>query len=467
MKYKNVLCVYPYEKELKTIGFFPPLGLEYIASAIENMVESIKIIDLRYERESFSSFIEDKTDLVLVSHNWDLEEEFVRTTINSIPENIKVIVGGRHASKYVDDLFESIPRIDGIVRGDGEEIVREIVQKGLSSDIDGLSFKLNGKIVHNKNRKLKSVQKVSYPNRGLRRYKYKITVDEFNTGIQIDLISASRGCPFNCKFCDFSFNPLGEKRGWSCRTPESVVKEIKSIEAGLIGFVDDNFAVDLDWVERICDLLIKEGIKKKYIINTRLSITKRPDILKKMYKAGFTSFMIGIESSQDKTLESMNKGFTIKEIRESFKVLRRFNFICHCYYIIGNIGETREEMLDIIRFSHELGMDTIVLSLLRVARYSPLIDTIKQLGNYHIEEGSGNVYSDMLSVRDLKKIRRDVNASFFSIRVILKLMRKLARHRFLKLRLIFKILIYIARTKIQRFDRKRPICLGYAYKFYP
>jgi len=466
MKYKNVLCVYPYKKELKSIGFFPPLGLEYIANAIENMVDSIKIIDLRYERESFSSFIEDKTDLVLVSHNWGLEEEFVKATINSIPENITVIVGGRHATIYVDELFENILRIDGIVRGDGEEIVREIVQKGISSDIDGLSFKLNGKIVHNKNRELQPIQSDLYPNRGLRRYKYKIKVDEFNTAIKIDLLSASRGCPFNCRFCDFSFNPLGEKRGWSCRTPESVVEEIKSIEARLIGFVDDNFAVDLDWVERICDLLIKEGIKKKYIINTRLSIAKRPDILKKMYKAGFTSFMIGIESSQDKTLESMNKGFTIKEIRESFKVLRRFNFIYHCYYIIGNIGETRDEMLDIIRFSHELGVDTIALSLLRVAKNSPLIDMIKQLDHYHIEEELGKkVYSDTLSIKELQQIKRDINASFFTTAVILRILKKLIIHRFLTLKPLYRILIYISRRKISRFAKKRSIRMGKVYRF--
>jgi len=466
MKYKNVLCVYPYKKELKSIGFFPPLGLEYIASAIENMVDSIKIIDLRYEKEPFSSFIEDKTDLVLVSHNWGLEEEFVKATINSIPENITVIVGGRHATIYVDELFENILRIDGIVRGDGEEIVREIVQKGISSDIDGLSFKLNGKIVHNKNRELQPIQSDLYPNRKLRRNKYNITVDEFNTGIQIDLISASRGCPFNCRFCDFSFNPLGEKRGWSCRTPESVVEEIKSIEARLIGFVDDNFAVDLDWVERICDLLIKEGIKKKYIINTRLSIAKRPDILKKMYKAGFISFLIGIESSQDKTLESMNKGFTIKEIRESFKVLRRFNFIYNCYYIIGNIGETRDEMLDIIRFSHELGVDTIALSLLRVAKNSPLIDMIKQLDHYHIEEELGKkVYSDTLSIKELQQIKRDINASFFTTAVILRILKKLIIHRFLTLKPLYRILIYISRRKISRFAKKRSIRMGKVYRF--
>jgi hypothetical protein len=74
MKYKNALCIYPYKTELKTVGFLPPIGLEYVASAIEDLVESIKIIDLRFEKKPLISFIEKDTDLVLVSHNWDVEE---------------------------------------------------------------------------------------------------------------------------------------------------------------------------------------------------------------------------------------------------------------------------------------------------------------------------------------------------------------------------------------------------------
>jgi len=42
--------------------------------------------------------------------------------------------------------------------------------------------------------------------------------------------------------------------------------------------------------------------------------------------------------------------------------LRQFNFIYHCYFIIGNIGETKDEMLDIVNFSHELSVDTLGLS---------------------------------------------------------------------------------------------------------
>ena len=464
MRYKNVICIYPYREELKTVGFLPPIGLEYVASAIEDIVESVTTLDFRYEKEPVSSFIDKNTDLVLVSHNWGIEEEFVKATINSIPEGITVIVGGRHATEYVNELFEDIPRIDGIARGDGEEIAREIVQKGIAGDIDGLSFRSNGTIVHNRNRRLAPLQSDFYPNRHLRRYNYMVTLDEFQSDIQIDLMLGSRGCPFNCKFCDFKFNPLGEKRKWSVRTPESVISEIKTIEAGVVGFADDIFTADMDWVERVCDLILKEGIRKKYVINARLEVAKRPEVLRKMYKAGFMVFLLGIESAHDKTLASMNKGFTTAAVREYFEVLREFNFIYHCYFIIGNIGETREEMLDAIEFAHELGVDTLGLSVLRATKYSPLKEILKGLDDYHIEESSGKVYSNMLSVEELQQIRRDVNASFFTIPVILRVLRKLILHRLLTFGRLYEILVYTARRKIRKMAKKRSIRMGHVMR---
>ena len=432
------------------MGFLPPIGLEYVASAIEDLVESVKIIDLRYEKESLISLIEKNTDLVLVSHNWDCEETFVKNIINSIPENISIVLGGRYATEQVNELLRDIPRIDGIVRGDGEEAVREIVRKGLSPDIDGLSFRLNGEILHNKNRSLEPVRSDFYPNRKLRRYKYMVTLDNFTSDVQIDLMLGSRGCPHNCKFCDFKFNPLGEKRKWSLRKPESVVSEIKTIEAKVIGFADDIFTADMDWVERVCDLLIKEGIKKKYVINARLEVAKRPDVLKKMYRAGFMVFLMGIESAQDKTLASMNKGFTTAKVREYFEVLRQFNFIYHGYFIIGNIGETKDEMLKVVNFSHELGIDTLGLSVLRATKYSPLKDMLKEFTNYHIEEGSGKVYSEMISLKQLQQIRRAVNASFFTVPVVLRVLKKLIIHRLLTLGRVWEIIVFTTRKKMRK-----------------
>ncbi len=455
MRYKNVLCIYPYKRELKTLGFLPPIGLELVASAIEDMVETVKVIDLRYERKPLRTFIDEDTDLVLISHNWDYEEDFVKDSINSIPENITVILGGRHATEYADSLFESIPRIDGIVRGDGEEIAREVVQKGISPDIDGLSFRSNGQVVHNKNRRLNNTPRELYPNRKLRRYKYMAKLDEFVSDIQVDLLLASRGCPYNCKFCDFKFNPLGEKRTWAVRTPESVLSEIRTIEADMICFADDIFTADMNWVERLCDLLIKEGIKKKYVINARLEVSKRPDVLKKMYRAGFTGFLIGIESAQDKTLALINKGFTTEKIRGYFDVLRQFNFFYHCYFIIGNIGETRDEMKEIAKFSSEIGADTLGLSLLRASKFSPLKDMLKNFDNYHIEEESGKIYSDQLSLEDLHQVRRDIYASFFTIPLILRVLKKLILHKFLTSGRLYKGIVFTVSRKIKKIAKRR------------
>ena len=369
-------------------------------------------------------------------------------------------MGGRYATEHVDELFQYVHRIDGIVRGDGEQITKEIVLKGILPDIDGLSFRSNDGIIHNRNRRLEPVRSDFFPNRRLRRYRYMVTVDEFTSDIEIDLMLGSRGCPYNCKFCDFKFNPLGEKRKWSVRTPESIVSEIKTIKADIIGFADDIFTADMDWVERVCDLIISEGIKKKYAINARLEIAKRPDVLKKMYKAGFMVFLLGIESAHDQTLASMNKGFTTGKVREYFEVLRQFQFLYHCYFILGNLGESKEEMLGIVKFSHELGVDTLGLSVLRATKYSPLKEIVKNSKNYHIEEDSGKVYSDMLSVDDLQQIRRDVNSSFFTVSQILRVLRKMMIHKLLSFPRVYRIVVFASRRKISKIAKRRGIHTG-------
>ncbi|MGD8703009.1 MAG: radical SAM protein [Desulfosarcina sp.] len=460
MIYRNVLCLYPYRVELKSVGFFPPIGLEYVASAIEDLVDTVTLIDLRHQDAKQLGRIYENTDLVLISHNWDCEQEHIKALINEIPDSNTVIVGGRFATEHVDELFKDIPRIDAIARGDGEELAREVVQNGISTAVDGLSFKSNGRVVHNKNRQLEPVRSDFFPNRKLRRNKYTVTLDKFTSDIEIDLMLGSRGCPYNCKFCDFKFNPLGEKRKWSVRTPESIVAELKTIDANVVGFADDIFSADMNWVEKLCDLLIKEGVRKKYVINARLEIAKRPDVLKKMYQAGFMVFLMGVESAHDKTLASMGKGFTTETVKEYFRVFSHFNFVYHCYFIIGNIGESREEMLDIVTFAHELGVDTPGLSVLRATKYSPLRKMLDDLDDYHIEEHSGKVYSDALSVDDLQQIRRDVNASFFKVTVILRLLKKMIIHRLLTFERVNQIILYAARRKVKKMAKKRAIRMG-------
>jgi len=160
-------------------------------------------------------------------------------------------------------------------------------------------------------------------------------------------------------------------------------------------------------------------------VNARLEIARRPDVLKKMERAGFSMLLLGIESAQDKTLRSMRKGFTVKQVREYFRVLRRSSMLLLGYFIVGNIGETEQEMLQIGPFARELGIDVLNLCKLRGEPYSGLEELVAQAPGYYIApNGLRLVYSDQCSVRHLRRIEHTIRHRFSTPGHLLHVVRK-------------------------------------------
>jgi radical SAM superfamily enzyme YgiQ (UPF0313 family) len=421
--FQHVLCVYPYRIELKHYAFFPPLGLEHIGAVIEPHARKLDIIDLRKKHRRTADFLRPQTDMVCFSTNWNLETEFVRHEILSVPPGVFTVLGGRHVTGDPEGWFSACPNIDVIVRGDGEEIMEDFLRGVPLEEIAGLSFRKNGKVYHNPIRSIGVVQDDLYPNRNLRRYTYEVAIENISIGVGIDTLSGSRGCPYNCTFCSFSRNPWGEKRNWSGRSPESIVEELAQIKTPVVAFTDDLFTYDMDRVGRICDLILARSIRKKYLVNVRLEIARRPDVLRKMEKAGFVMLLLGVESAHDKTLRSMRKGFNTAEIRKYFNVLRDLPMILHGYFILGNIGENIEEMEQIIPFAHELGIDTLGLSVLRNTPYSGLDELVAKSPGYHIAP-DGKIYSDHCSLKELNLLRRLLYREFYTSRQMLRVLKK-------------------------------------------
>lgn len=443
MLYKNALCVYPHKKGLPEKKYCPPLGLEYIATVLESLVERVTIVDMRFE-PNLNDFIEsDITDLVCLSVNWDYQRDAALTIISRIPSNITVVVGGRYATTYAEELFAAAPHIDIIVRGDGEEIIRDIASGFPLKDITGISFRENGSIIHNKIRDLYSLDGTGYPNRLLRRVSYRLSYKNIDLGQKIDFISTSRGCPYNCKFCTFTNNPLGQKRRWSGRSASSVIEELKRIDAEFIFVVDDNFAADIKRVEKICDLIIAEGIKKTFAVALRLEIYKYPQILEKMFRAGFKILTIGIESAQDKTLRSMQKGFDIALAEKAFAEIRKTNLYIHGYFIVGCIGESESEMLEIAPFAKRLKLDTIDLSLLRTEKYSPLNGIIAKSQDYYVNEND-IVVSKEYPEKRLRNIRHRIARSYYNIPTIVRVGKKMITARVISFPFLVKIVFLLA-----------------------
>ena len=150
MIYKHVLALYPYFKDTTgTMGVFPPTGLEYIATSMKDLVGKVTLLDLRYENEyrnveKLSQFIEDEIDLLCISITWNSQFNSICNLIRKLPVNATTVVGGQKATEEVEYLFEKCRNIDLIVRGEGEETIRDVVTGLPHGGILGLSYRKNG-----------------------------------------------------------------------------------------------------------------------------------------------------------------------------------------------------------------------------------------------------------------------------------------------------------------------------------
>jgi anaerobic magnesium-protoporphyrin IX monomethyl ester cyclase len=204
-------------EDSRGIGLWPPLGIETIASALRPHSRRIDVVDLRRDAGRTEHFLRPDTDLVCFSVNWERERDFVREEIASVPAAILTVVGGRHATEDPQKWLSDCPNVDILVRGDGEETIGEIASGGPLAGIAGISYRADGRVVHNPVRHCAPVRDDLYPDRKLRRYRYTFDVGGV-TGLPFDTVASSRGCPFNCRFCSFNRNPWGEKRTWTARS---------------------------------------------------------------------------------------------------------------------------------------------------------------------------------------------------------------------------------------------------------
>ena len=437
MKYKHALFLNPYIENTATgvMGLFPPTGLEYVASSARGLVDKLTLLDLRYETDLCDSgklidFIRSQVDIICVSVGWDRQFEKICELLNLMPENIPLVVGGYKATVEAEELFRACPGIDIIVRGEGEETIKEILKGVPRENISGISYRTRQGVVHNANRPLPDVDIIGSPDRALRRNKYYMRINGVGVeDITFDSVLSARGCPFNCKFCTFSLNPLGQKRDYAARSVESVVKEIEEIRANTILFNDDNFFTDIKRSEEICDLIIARKIKKRFLAQARIEIAKHPGLLDKMVKAGFKMLFIGIESPHDHILAQLNKGFDSGTIRRCFAVLKKYPIYYHGYFIYGNIGETEKEMLYIAKFAKEISLDSITFQKLRIEKFSPLRKTAENTPGYHVT-ARGELYSDAYSHASLKKIGRQIKFSFYTPLQVLKIAKKFLAVKF-------------------------------------
>jgi anaerobic magnesium-protoporphyrin IX monomethyl ester cyclase len=178
MAFKRILLVKPSGRKGLSFSFdLIPLGLEYIAAYVKDNAEQVNIVDMELDHRKFQECLDFyQPDLVGISLSATEHNQTLSLANAAKKSGATTVVGGYHPTS-IPDLMLSHTQIDVVIRGEGEETMRELVEQGTPENVLGASYKKNGKIIHNENRpRIENFDSIPFPARHLRQYHYKSAV---------------------------------------------------------------------------------------------------------------------------------------------------------------------------------------------------------------------------------------------------------------------------------------------------
>jgi len=364
----NLVKTFAPDAVTEEVGFYPPMGLLYVATVAREMHGDrfdIELLDTQVEKMDYpelqKTLEEKQPDIVGISCMTFLLIDAIKVAriVKEVNPESLVVIGGTHPSIYPDEMLQQ-PEIDFIVMGEGEYVFSELLGALDKSEslagINGLGYKENGRPILNPPRDfIQDLDSLPFPDRDLLPYKKYYSVLGKGNEVMTGLLT-TRGCPFHCIFCTV-------KDGKNCRmrSPENVVQEIEACYAqGITDFdiIDDTFILSKNRTIEIADLIIKRGLKITMDVRARVD-TVDQEVLDKIAQAGCTRIRFGVESGNPQILENLRKGITIEQAKAAFKMAKKTGMVTFAYFMLGSPGEKSLEIEQSIKLAKEINPDFV------------------------------------------------------------------------------------------------------------
>jgi magnesium-protoporphyrin IX monomethyl ester (oxidative) cyclase len=329
--------------------------------------------------------------------SWSKTAFEVASALKSINKDIVVVVHGLHPSARPLDCIAS-QNVDFAVIGEPEYTMLELVEsleQGVKSSlkkIRGIAFMDNGrKVITPPRHVIQDLDSLPFPARHLlpmEKYFAAVRENPLRGEIRKPWASmiTSRGCPFNCIFCTVH---IVAGKQWRARSPENVVKEIEHLvqtyHVKQIDFLDENMTMDKKRMEAICDLIIERGLEIEwYTPNGVRADTLDENLLKKMKESGCKRIYIAPESGVQRVVDKIiKKNLSLEEVEKAIYFSKKVGIKVSCFFIIGLIGETKEDINATINYAYklrQLGADKFYFSYATPLYGTELYNQAKQYG---------------------------------------------------------------------------------------
>jgi anaerobic magnesium-protoporphyrin IX monomethyl ester cyclase len=352
---QRVLLVNPFYPISETPS--PPLGLAYLAGALEAAGVRVEILDLVVMpktpstlADALNRFQPHVVGVTAVTMSAETAFDLLREVKTIAPDTLTVM-GGPHATFSTKESLAAVPELDVIVRGEGEQTFLALLaekDRGRWQHIPGLAFRTNGGICQTSWREpVNDLSQLPDPARhGLPLGRYR------TLGMPVS-VTTSRGCPFECIFC-VGRRMVGARVRY--RPPVRVVDEIEHLAA--LGFRQVNVADDLFTANprhclAICDEILRRSITIRWSSFARVD-TVSVALLTRMREAGCHAVSFGIESGSPDILKRVRKKITLEQAERAVVMCRQAGMQAHASFILGLPGETPETLAQTMTFARRL-----------------------------------------------------------------------------------------------------------------
>ncbi|MBR1124510.1 magnesium-protoporphyrin IX monomethyl ester anaerobic oxidative cyclase [Bradyrhizobium lablabi] len=358
----------------------PPLGLLAIGGPLIDDGHEVRLIDGEFgpmpKQDIVAQTIAFRPDAVLFGHSGSTSGHPVIAEIASaiaatLPQTL-IVYGGVFPTYHWREILAGEPYITAIVRGEGEETARRLMRAlefghGLAG-VDGIAYRdANGPRATRPAAVIRDLDayRIGWELIDHGRYSYW-------GGLRAAVVQFSRGCPHLCNYC----GQRGFWTRWRHRDPVRFAKELARLhrEHGVkvINFADENPTVSKKAWKAFLEALIAENVDLILVGSTRADdIVRDADILHLYKKAGWQRFLLGMESTDEKTLELIRKGATTTTDREAIRLMRQHGILSMATWVVGFEEETDRDHWRGLRQLLSYDPDQVQLLYVTPHRWTP------------------------------------------------------------------------------------------------
>ncbi len=385
---KRITLIYPpYSESENTVTTISvPMGISSIAAVLEKKGYEVSIIDASVDGTPLEEIVEKvkeiNPDLIGLSCIFVSYHHAIVQLAKMLKDqyDVPIILGGNHATALSHHFIEK-EGIDFVGKGEGEALMPPFIEAlNSNSDlkkVEGLVFKENGKIIDTGPgpilKDLDDLPMPAYHLFDMKKYK------------AFELMY-SRGCPFKCTFCA---SQVVFTRKVRYKPIEHTIGELRYLVDNFGNlptvFYDDTYTLREKHVMKLLQRMIDERFNLKWRCATRVSVIK-PAMLDKMKEAGCIQIKFGIESGNDEMLLKLRKAIKVSEVREAVYLTKKAGIMCSTFFMIGNIGESKESVFDSFRLIKDIRPSTASFAIAIPLPGTEMAEELEETGMVTQEE---------------------------------------------------------------------------------